>query len=182
MTSRKGTLVLVFISLMQFGSSTGCRENGVNFVFPENFEGWAVLITKCKNGNSLSNLDSHKQGEVLFPSNGIYIGNFDQPSGSARNMFFILEEGRRKKLLTPKVNLDELSKKLCSIIASKRAGFNPLYYSCEDSVTTELIDDLWEYDFVYFFIGNTCSSLDSFDRFEKEVSQYLVKNDIGSCY
>ena len=61
-----------------------------DYIFPENYEGWAAVVFDCKNGVSREEIGEREQ--LIIPMNGILLCSFKRSKGGIDPNIFILDK------------------------------------------------------------------------------------------
>lgn len=171
---------IVFILLISFIFINCGNKKSVNYVFTNNYEGWAALVTNCLDGEKITK-NRHLDGEtIIFPKSGILLGNFPQPDGNENNSFLMKTDSGYFNLIDKDLT-NKTNPKLCSISASIGNEINKSYYSSEYISDNNLKgeDEMLHYDVIYFYVGRNCDiNGESFNFFSKKLKEYLVKENV----
>jgi len=139
-----------------------------DYIFPENYEGWAAVVFDCKNGVNREVIGEREQ--LIIPMNGILLCSFKRSKGGVDPNVFILDNGN-------KIELHGIEK-----FAGKKLNDSTLYFQGNIWSSSFLSsEDLKQVSVIYVNISKKVSDVNGdFRMFSKKVGKFLIENKVES--
>lgn len=139
-----------------------------DYIFPENYEGWAAVVFDCKNGVSREEIGEREQ--LIIPMNGILLCSFKRSKGGIDPNIFILDNGN-------KIEVHSIEK-----FEGKKLNDSILYFQGNILSSSFLSsEDLKQISVIYVNISKIDSDVNGeFRTFSKKVGKFLIESKVES--
>lgn len=167
----------VFLMFFYFSSCKFAEKT--DYIFPNNYKGWAIVIYDFKNGKQCEEIGGRVQVEI--PQNGILFTSTKRPEGILDNKYFSKNIDGSYSKIYPSIN--SISKSdttsLYVLVESYQSiKINESYYSNKSTINS---NDNWiNYDELVIFkiasgISDTIVNKMAFDEYLESIKKQLIE-------
>ena len=176
--------VIVFALLINITISCKHAEK-IDYVFPPNYEGWAIIVYNCKSGDEF--FKENNRIKIKIPDNGILFTSNKRPDGILDNNYYSFDNsGKLIKILSSMDSIakDDSTSSYIAVESYQSHSFNRTdYESKEKNISTTDKHEKINLDEIVIFkiskgYSNTPITIEDTNKYMDSIIAYIVKNNI----